>query len=77
MSFTWTEEDYEKYKRRLQGPTKPPAPKPPAPKPPADRSKAAGRKAAGRKALTPPTPRSGKQNQRKSSTADLKKRLAY
>ena len=72
MSFTWTEEDYEKYKRRLQGPTKPPAPKPPA-----DRSKAAGRKAAGRKALTPPTPRSGKQNQRKSSTADLKKRLAY
>ena len=72
MPFTWTEEDYEKYQRRLQGP-----PKPPAPEPPADKPKAAGRKAAGRKALTPPTPRSGKQKQRKSSTADLKKRLAY
>jgi len=57
MPFTWTEEDYEKYKRRLQGPTKPPAPKPPAPK--------------------PPKPKAAKQKQRKSSTADLKKRLAY
>ena len=32
MSFKMTEEEYEKVKKGLYGPPKPPAPKPPAPK---------------------------------------------
>jgi len=65
MAFTMTEEDYEKAKRKVHGPPKPPAPKPPAPKPP--------------KAPKPksPKPKAAKQKPRKSRTSSLKKRLAY
>ena len=42
MAFTMTEEDYEKAKRKVHGPPKPPAPKPPKlPKPKAAKPKAA------------------------------------
>tara|TARA_B100001113_G_C20692260_1_gene441354 strand:+ start:300 stop:473 length:174 start_codon:yes stop_codon:yes gene_type:complete len=42
MAFTMTEEEYEKVKKGIYGPPKPPAPKPPKPKSP--KPKAAGQK---------------------------------
>jgi len=65
MAFTMTEEDYEKAKRKVHGPPKPPAPKPPKlPKPKAAKPKAAKPKAA-------------KPKQRKSRTSSLKQQIAY
>ena len=65
MAFTMTEEDYEKAKRKVHGPPKPPAPKPPkpkAPKPPKPKS---------------PKPKAAKQKPRKSRTSSLKQQIAY
>ena len=72
MAFTMTEEDYEKAKRKVHGPPKPPAPKPPAPKPPKPpKPKAAKPKAAKRKALKPISAK------RKSRPSSLKQQIAY